>query len=166
MRCATPSSPHGGLHPARGGRASSGSAAVRNTALPVGRYGHLCGLMAPSGGISSHLPAGCQTAVMALYGLTGAFLAAPGKRDELVAHMLEAADLMGAVPGCLLYLVSTTEDADEVAITELWIDEAAHDASLQAPGVGELIARARPVIAGMSGRSVLTVLGGKGLPTA
>ncbi len=72
---------------------------------------------------------------MTVYGLTGAFLAAPGKRDELVAHMLEAADLMGAVPGCLLYLVSTTEDADEVAITELWTDKAAHEASLQAPGV-------------------------------
>ena len=103
---------------------------------------------------------------MPLYGLTGAFLAAPGKRDELVAHMLEAAELMGAVPGCLLYLVSTTEDADEVAITELWTSEAAHETSLQAPGVGELIGRARPVIAGMSGRNVLTVLGGKGLPTA
>ena len=102
---------------------------------------------------------------MALYGLTGAFLAAPGKRDELVAHMLEAAELMGAVPGCLMYLVSTTEDADEVAVTELWTDEAAHEASLQAPGVGDLMRRARPVISGMTGRSVLTVLGGKGLPS-
>jgi quinol monooxygenase YgiN len=103
---------------------------------------------------------------VALYGLTGAFLAAPGKRDELVAHMLEAAELMAAVPGCLMYLVSTTEEANEVAITELWTDEAAHEASLQAPGVAELIGRARPVISGMSGRSILTVLGGKGLPTA
>ena len=103
---------------------------------------------------------------MAFYGLTGAFVAAPGKRDELVALMLEAADLMAAVPGCLMYLVSTTEVADEVAVTELWADEAAHRASLQAPGVGELIGRARPLIAGMSGRSVLTVLGGKGMPTA
>ena len=103
---------------------------------------------------------------MALYGLTGAFVAAPGKRDELVAHMLEAADLMSAVPGCLMYLVSTTEDANEVAITELWTDEAEHEASLRAPGVAELIGRARPVITGMSGRSVLTVLGGKGVPTA
>ncbi len=101
---------------------------------------------------------------MALYGLTGGFLAVPGKREELVAHMLEAAELMRAVPGCLLYLVATTEDADEVAITELWTDRAAHEASLEAPGVGELIGRARPVIAGMSGRSILTVLGGKGMP--
>ena len=102
---------------------------------------------------------------MTLYGLTRGFQAAPGKRDELVAHLLEAAELMGAVPGCLMYLVSTTEDENEVAVTELWTDEAAHEASLRAPGVAELIARARPVIGGMSGRSVLTVRGGKGLPT-
>ena len=85
---------------------------------------------APPDGSSVHVPGGYQTAVMAVYGLTGAFLAAPGKRGELVAHMLEAADLMDAVPGCLLYLVSTTEDADAVAITELWTDEAAHEASV------------------------------------
>jgi quinol monooxygenase YgiN len=101
---------------------------------------------------------------MALYGVTGGFLAAPGKRDELVAHLLEAVDLMAAVPGCLMYLVSTTEDPNEVAVQELWTDEAAHAASLQAPGVGELIARARPLITGVSGRTVLTVLGGKGVP--
>ena len=101
---------------------------------------------------------------MALYGLTGGFLAAPGKRDELVAHMLEAAELMRDLPGCLLYLVATTEDPDEVAVTELWTDQAAHGASLQAPGVGDLIGRARPLIAGMSRRSVLAVLGGKGMP--
>jgi quinol monooxygenase YgiN len=102
--------------------------------------------------------------VMPLYGLTGGFLAAPNKRDELVAHMLEAAELMRGVPECLLYLVATTEDPNEVAISELWTNQAAHEASLQAPGVGELIGRARPVIAGMSNRNVLTVLGGKGLP--
>lgn len=101
---------------------------------------------------------------MPLYGLTGGFRAAPGKRDELVAHMLEAAELMRDVPGCLLYLVATTEDPLEVAVTELWTDQAAHEASLQAPGVGELIGRARPIIAGMSSRNVLAVLGGKGMP--
>ena len=101
---------------------------------------------------------------MPLYGLTGGFLAVPDKREELVAHMLEAAELMRHVPGCLLYLVATTEDPNEVAITELWADQGAHEASLQAPGVGELIGRARPVIAGMSSRNVLTVLGGKGMP--
>lgn len=118
---------------------------------------------------STHVAPAAQAQLasgMALYGITGAFVASPGKRDQLVAHMLEAAELMVAVPGCLLYLVATTESADEVAITELWTDQAAHEASLQAPGVAELIEKARPVIAGMTGRSVLTVLGGKGLPPA
>jgi len=101
---------------------------------------------------------------MPLYGLTGGFLAVPDKREELVAHMLEAAELMSHVPGCLLYLVAT-EDPNEVAITELWTDQAAHEGSLQAPGVGELIGRARPLIAGMSSRNVLTVLGGRACPS-
>ncbi len=72
----------------------------------------------------------------------------PDKREELVAHMLETAELMRHVPGCLLYLVATTEDPNEVAITELWTDQGAHEASLQAPGVGEFIGRARPVMQG------------------
>ncbi len=97
------------------------------------------------------------------YGLFGSFTAAPGKRDELAAYLLRAADLMRANPECLLYLVATTEQADEVAVTEVWTDEAAHDASLQQRGVPELIAEARPVIAGVAGQTRLSVRGGKGL---
>lgn len=96
------------------------------------------------------------------YGLFGSFTAAPGRRDELADYLLRAAELMRANPSCLLYLVASTDRADEVAVTEVWTDEAAHDASLQDAGVPELIAEARPVIAGMSGQTRLTVLGGKG----
>lgn len=97
------------------------------------------------------------------YGLFGSFIAAPGRRDELVGHLLQAAQLMENNPSCLLYLVATTEQPDEVAVTEVWTDEGAHDASLQDEGVPELIAQARPVIAGMGGQTRLSVRGGKGL---
>lgn len=97
------------------------------------------------------------------YGLFGSFTATPGMRDELVGYLLRAAGLMRANPECLLYLVATTEKADEVAVTEVWTDEAAHAASLQEPGVPELIAQARPVIAGVAGPTRLSVRGGKGL---
>ena len=97
------------------------------------------------------------------YGLFGSFTAAPGRREELVDHLLQAAQLMQANPGCLLYLVATTEQPDEVAVTEVWTDEGAHDASLQDEGVRELIAQARPAVAGMSGQTRLSVRGGKGL---
>jgi quinol monooxygenase YgiN len=97
------------------------------------------------------------------YGLFGSFTATPGKRDELVGYLLRAAQLMRDNPSCLLYLVATTERADEVAVTEVWTDEGAHDASLHDAGVRELIAEARPVIAGLAGQTHLTVQGGKGL---
>lgn len=97
------------------------------------------------------------------FGLFGSFTAAPGKRDELVDYLLRAAQLMQPNPSCLLYLVATTEQADEVAVTEVWTDETAHEASLLDAGVSELIAEARPVIAGVAGQTRLTLRGGKGI---
>lgn len=87
---------------------------------------------------------------MARFGLHGALLAQSGQRDALLEHMHEASRLMRDAPGCDLYLVATSEaDDDAVWITEVWRKEADHDASLSLPGVGELISRARPLIAGM-----------------
>jgi quinol monooxygenase YgiN len=97
------------------------------------------------------------------YGLFGSFLAVPGRRDELVNYLLRAAQLMEANPHCLFYLVATTERPDEVAVSEVWTSEDAHDASLHDAGVAELIAEARPVIAGLAGQTHLTVRGGKGV---
>jgi len=99
------------------------------------------------------------------YGLFGGFSAAPGKRDELAEYLLRAAELMQQDQQCLLYLVATTEEPDEVAVYEVWTDEAAHDASLNNAGVPELITEAREVIAGVTGHTSLQVRGGKGLPT-
>ncbi|MFP5373123.1 MAG: putative quinol monooxygenase [Actinomycetes bacterium] len=98
------------------------------------------------------------------YALTGAFRATPGDRDALAAHLLHAAELLQTDPRCLLYAVGTTDEPDEVAVVELWTDAEAHAASLHAPGVGALVAVARPLIAGTSFRHEVTVLGGKGLP--
>jgi quinol monooxygenase YgiN len=105
----------------------------------------------------------CDTMPAMTYGLFGSFLATPGQRDELVGHLLRAADLMRADDACLLYVVATTDRPDEVAVLEVWQHEAAHDASLQREGVPELIAQARPVIAGVAGQTRLTVHGGKGV---
>ncbi len=87
---------------------------------------------------------------MARFGLHGSLVAQAGQRDALLEHMLEAARLMRTAPGCELYLVATAEaDPDAVWITEVWRTEGDHDASLSLPGVGELIGRARPLIARM-----------------
>jgi quinol monooxygenase YgiN len=99
------------------------------------------------------------------YGLTGKLTAVPGKGDELLAAMLEAADLVADAPGCEMYLVSTCPDqADTVWITELWRSEADHDASLEIGGVRELITQVRPILAGPPEGTRLRPVGGKGQP--
>lgn len=98
------------------------------------------------------------------YGLFGKFTAQPGKRDDLLGHLLQAAQLLERNPGCIHYIVSTSEEPDDVWVSEVWTDEAAHDASLEPEDVQALIQDARPLIAGMSEQTRLKVHGGKGLP--
>lgn len=102
---------------------------------------------------------------MSWYGLAGKLTALPGKRDELLAGMLKAADLVAGAHGCEMYVVSTCPDeTDTVWVTELWRSEADHDASLQVDEVRELIGQVRPILAGPPEGTRLHPVGGKGLP--
>lgn len=95
-----------------------------------------------------------------MFGLIGKMRATAGKRDELVAILLEGT---GAMPGCLSYVVAADPaDADANWITEVWKDEA-HKAPLSLPAVQAAIARARPIIAGFDSQTRTTPLGGVGL---
>jgi quinol monooxygenase YgiN len=98
------------------------------------------------------------------YGLFGKFSAQPGKRDELVQHLLGAARLLESDPGCVHYVVSTSDDPDGVWVWELWADKSLHDASLESDEIRALIERSRPLIAGISDRTELQAHGGKGAP--
>ena len=100
---------------------------------------------------------------MTTYGLIGKFSSQHGKRDELVGYLLRAAELLERNPDCIHYIVSTTDEPGAVWVSEVWTDEAAHGASLEPPDIRALIHEARPLIAGMSDRTQLTVHGGKGL---
>jgi len=99
-----------------------------------------------------------------LFGLYGKMTALEGKRDALAANLLRAAELMNAVPGCLLYAVSTSDaEPNAVVIVEIWKDAKAHGASLSMPGVRDLIKETMPLLAGEPEGSKFTPLGGKGL---
>ena len=99
-----------------------------------------------------------------MFGMHGCFKAEPGQGEALAAILLEAAEGLQADERCLLYVVSRDlEDPDRIWVTEAWTDREAHDASLQAPGAPEMIARARQLIAGMEGRAEFAPLGGKGV---
>lgn len=96
-----------------------------------------------------------------MYGLTGKMLTKAGHRDEVIAILLGGT---GGMPGCRLYVVATDPaEANAIWITEVWDNEAMHDASLQLPQVQQAIARARPFIDGFGERFVTTPVGGVGL---
>jgi quinol monooxygenase YgiN len=97
-----------------------------------------------------------------MYGLIGKMRAHPGKRDPLVEILLKSTR---AMPGCLSYIVARDPaDADAIWITEVWDNEASHEASLSLPSVQAAIAEARPLIAGFDSHTVTEPVGGVGLP--
>jgi quinol monooxygenase YgiN len=99
-----------------------------------------------------------------MYGLIGKLLAVPGKRDALIALLLEGEESM---PGCLSYVVARdVAEPDAIWITEVWDSEASHDASLTLPSVRAAIERARPLIAGFASSTATEPAGGVGLPAA
>ncbi|MGH9764530.1 MAG: putative quinol monooxygenase, partial [Blastocatellia bacterium] len=76
------------------------------------------------------------------------------------------AKLAGEAPGCELYVVYTSPtEPDAIWVTEAWRSKADHDASLSFPGVKELMAKARPLIATIGEPIITTPVGGKGLQT-
>jgi quinol monooxygenase YgiN len=99
-----------------------------------------------------------------MYGLISKMLAAPGKRDEVLAIMLGEA---GSMPGCLSYIVAKDPaDQNAIWITEVWDDKASHQGSLALPQVQATIAKARPLIAGVGERCETEPVGGIGLPNS
>lgn len=100
---------------------------------------------------------------MSDYGLCGKMVATPGHGETLAGHLLDAAVLLEEVADCRLYLVSRDAvDEDAVWVMEVWASAEAHRKSLELEAVQQLIARARPVIAGMGERFELAPIGGKG----
>ena len=96
-----------------------------------------------------------------LYGLIGKIKAVSGRRDALIAAILEGS---AAMPGCLSYIVaSDADDADAIWITEVWDSEASHDASLQLPAVQASIAKAKDLVASTETGVVTIPVGGIGL---
>lgn len=96
-----------------------------------------------------------------MYGMLGRTKAQPGKRDDLLALLLESS---GGMPGCLSYIVAKdAKDPDAIWITEAWDSKEHHDASLKLPRVQAAIAKARPLIAGFDSGAETEPVGGIGL---
>ena len=97
-----------------------------------------------------------------MYAVNGKLTALPGEGEKLLAVLLDAAKGMEHVDGCLCYIVGTDENKPEhVWVYEVWVNEAAHQASLQLPVFQALIEKAKPLIAGMENLPSLVIHGGK-----
>ncbi len=96
-----------------------------------------------------------------MFGLIGKMTAATGRRDELVSILIDGSADM---PGCLSYVVAKdASEADAIWVSEVWDNQANHDASLALPQVKQAIAKARPLIAGFGERFTTVPVGGHGL---
>lgn len=99
-----------------------------------------------------------------MFGLIGKMRAHPGKREELLALLLDGTTGM---PGCLSYVVAKDPaDRNAIWITEVWNSRENHKASLQLPAVRSAIAAAMPLIAGFDSSIETEPVGGAGLPSA
>jgi quinol monooxygenase YgiN len=123
--------------------------------------GLLCaGLFATVNLRGDDAPKGAKT----MFGMIGKMTAAPGKRDELIAILLQATKEM---PGCLSYVIAKDPaDATSIWVTEVWEDQASHKASLSLPAVQQAIGKARPMIAKFDQSVVTQPVGGHGLTAA
>ena len=102
-----------------------------------------------------------------MYAMVGKLMAQPGQREALAQILQQAAQVVGTMAGCHLYLVHA-DAGDEVTlwIYEAWDDKAAHDASLQDGRVRALIGQAMPILGGAPDGHALRLLGGHGGPMA
>ncbi len=96
------------------------------------------------------------------YLLNGSLTAKEGHGEALANILVEASALVSTAKGCIKYVVAIDKnDANTVYITEIWDSKADHDASLNVPGVKELIMQAMPILSGqpMKGQE-LEIIGG------
>jgi quinol monooxygenase YgiN len=107
---------------------------------------------------------GSEKGAKKMHGLIGKLIAVEGKRDELIAILLQGTKEM---PGCLSYIVAKDPaDANAIWVTEVWEDQASHKASLSIPAVRQAIAKGRPLVAKFDQSVVTQPVGGHGLAVA
>lgn len=114
--------------------------------------------------LGSGLPAAAAVQSGGRYGLIGKMSATPGRRDDLIAILLDG---VSGMPGCLSYVVAKdVTDGDAIWITEVWDSAASHTASLTLPSVRAAIAKGRPLIAAFGASTETAPVGGHGLTPA
>jgi quinol monooxygenase YgiN len=96
------------------------------------------------------------------YAQHGKMTIKPGKRDEVIQRLNESVELLERIPGCVYYLISTTDEPDVVWISELWLSKEAKDGLAASPESAKAMKDLMPLIVSMTDRTVMTVVGSFG----
>lgn len=97
------------------------------------------------------------------HGYIGSMKTKPGKRDEVVAILLTAAEGLRDYGGRSYVVGLDVGDPDMIVVTEVWDSKERHDASLQLPEAKEAIAVALPLLTGEFTGRELAIAGGLGV---
>jgi len=98
------------------------------------------------------------------YGFVAKMRTHAGKRDELLAILLQAAEGMHSIPCCQLYIAGKdAKDDNLIVVMEIWDSKEAHDNSLKDENAKALIAKAMPLLDGMPEGNSVELSGGKGI---
>ncbi len=94
------------------------------------------------------------------HGFQAIMTALPGKRDEVIALLLDAPSLPD--PACVVFLVGrATDDEDTVYVTEGWTGREEHSCAVASPEAQALIAKLQPLLAGEARYADQLPVGGK-----
>jgi quinol monooxygenase YgiN len=96
-----------------------------------------------------------------MFGLIVKFVAHEGQRDAFIDILSNGFQGMA---GCHSYILAA-DPADTTAVwaTEIWDSHESHEAAMMQPHIKDVIARAKPLMAGREMRVVTEPRGGQGL---
>ena len=98
------------------------------------------------------------------FGMTTRVTVQPGQREVLVDLLLAIAVRVEAIPGCYLYVVSTSEEEPEaVWVSEAWRSKAQYEIWMSRPDVMQLFGAMAPLVAARSEPILVVPVGGKGI---
>ena len=96
--------------------------------------------------------------------MTGKLITQQGKRAELASILKEAAEVVGKIPQCKLYIVCEDVSNENIVwVFESWDTKQAHDDSLKDERTRLMISQARPLLAAAPDSAELKVIGGHGI---
>jgi quinol monooxygenase YgiN len=96
------------------------------------------------------------------YALVNRLATKPGKRDEVLQHLLESGRAFDGNEACLLYLVaSSVDEANAIWVVDLWTSEEAHAEALADPTLRPHVEATIPLLEAMPEQLPVDVEGGK-----